>query len=102
MPGAAIGISTRSIAPSVLQPSMQAACSISEEMDTNVPRSSQMAKAWLKAALMNMRPTTVSLRCSVFISREMPTSSTTGENIWLMMTKPRNAFLPGKFIRAIA
>ena len=71
-------------------------------MDTKVPRSSHMAKAWLKAALMNISPSRESFRCSVFISREMPTSSTTGENIWLMITKPRNTFLPAKCIRAMA
>ena len=89
-------------APTVPQPSIIAACSISEEMDTKVPRSSQMAKAWLKAALMSIRPQSVLFRCSVFISWEMPISSTTGENIWLMMTKPRKAFFPTKFIRAMA
>ena len=61
-----------------------------------------MAKAWLKAALMNISPSTESFRCSAFIRREMPTSSTTGENIWLMMTKPRNTFRPGKCMRAMA
>ena len=45
MPGAAMGSSTRISAPTTEQPSMHAACSISEEMDTKVPRSSQMAKA---------------------------------------------------------
>ena len=35
---------------------MVAACSISAEMDRKVPRSSQMVKAWLKAALMKIRP----------------------------------------------
>ena len=89
-------------APTVLQPSMQAACSISGEIETNVPRSSQMANAWLKAALISIRPSIVSLRCSAFISWEMPTSSTTGENIWLMMTKPRNRLRPLKCMRAIA
>ena len=71
-------------------------------MDTKVPRSSQIAKAWLKAALMSMRPQRVLFRCRVFISCEIPISRTTGENIWLMMTKPRKAFFPTKFIRAMA
>ena len=44
----------------------------------------------------------LSFRCRVFISWEMPISSTTGENIWLMMTKPRKAFLPAKRMRAMA
>ena len=39
---------------------------------------------------------------SAFISREMPTSSTTGENIWLMITKPMKALRPLKRIRAMA
>jgi len=41
----AMGRSTRISAPTVLHPSMLAACSISAEMDTNVPRKSQMANA---------------------------------------------------------
>ena len=45
MPGAAIGSRMFQSAPTVLQPSMQAACSISGEIETNVPRSSQMANA---------------------------------------------------------
>ena len=102
MPGAAIGSRMCQSAPTVLHPSMQAACSISGEIETNVPRSSQMANAWLNAALMSMSPKIVSFKCSVFISWEMPTSSTTGENIWLMMTKPRNRLRPLKFMRAIA
>lgn len=32
----------------------------------------------------------------------MPTSSTTGENIWLIMTEPRKKPLPLKRIRAMA
>ena len=67
-----------------------------------MPRSSQMANAWLNAALMSMRPMMESLSFSVFISWLMPTSSTTGENIWLMMTKPRKMFLPLNFMRAMA
>ena len=97
-----MGISTRVSAPTVPQPSMSAACSISGEIDTKVPRSSHTAKAWLKAALMSISPSTLLFRCSVIISCEMPISSTTGENIWLMITKPRKAFLPTKFMRAIA
>ena len=102
IPGAAIGRSTRTSEPVVEQPSILAACSISGEMETNVPRSSQIANAWLKAALIKISPGIASLRCSVFISWEMPISSTTGENIWLMITKPRNTFLPLKFILAMA
>ena len=45
IPGAAIGIKTRVNAPTVSQPSIKAACSISDEIDTNVPRNSQIAKA---------------------------------------------------------
>ena len=45
MPGAAIGRSTRVMEPMVLQPSIMAACSISGEMETKVPLSSQMANA---------------------------------------------------------
>ena len=45
MPGAAIGSSTCSSEPIAEQPSMRAACSISGEIDTNVPRSNQMANA---------------------------------------------------------
>ena len=56
MPGAATGSSTLIIACTRLQPSMVAACSISAEMDMNVPRSSQMVKAWLNAALMKIKP----------------------------------------------
>ena len=62
MPGAATGSSTFSMDWSRLQPSMVAACSISAEMPMKVPRSSQMVKAWLKAALMKMRPTMLSVR----------------------------------------
>ncbi len=97
-----MGISTLVNAPTVPQPSMSAACSISGEMDTKVPRKSQMAKAWLKAAFMSMRPSTLSLRCRVFIICEIPIRSTTGENIWLMITNPRKTFFPLNFIRAMA
>ena len=45
IPGAAMGSSTRRRLCMVLQPSILAACSISGEMDTKVPRSSQIAKA---------------------------------------------------------
>lgn len=45
MPGAAMGMSTLMSEPSVVQPSIFAACSISGEIDTNVPRKSQIAKA---------------------------------------------------------
>ena len=45
-----------------LQPSMVAACSISAEMDRKVPRSSQIVKAWLNAALMKIRPQTLLVR----------------------------------------
>lgn len=45
MPGAAIGRRTLMREPIVLQPSMRAACSISEEMDMKVPRRSQIANA---------------------------------------------------------
>ena len=48
-----------------LQPSMVAACSISAEMDMKVPRSSQMVKAWLKAALMKIRPSRELVRDSI-------------------------------------
>ena len=68
MPGAAMGMSTLVRALTVPQPSMRAACSISGEMETKVPRRSQMAKAWLKAALMSMRPKTLSFKCRVFMS----------------------------------
>ena len=102
MPGAAMGSSTRSSAVTVLHPSMQAACSISGEMETKVPRSNQMAKAWLKAALMKISPGRESLSRRSVSSREIPTSRTTGENIWLMITKPRNSFLPRNLIRAMA
>ena len=43
---------------------MVAACSISAEMDRKVPRSSQMVKAWLKAALMKIRPSKEFVRFS--------------------------------------
>ena len=45
MPGADIGSRMLMSAPTVVQPSMHAACSISGEIETNVPRSSQMANA---------------------------------------------------------
>ena len=45
IPGAAMGSSTRRRLWMVLQPSIFAACSISGEMDTNVPLRSQMANA---------------------------------------------------------
>ena len=102
MPGAAMGSSTCHREPSTLHPSMRAACSISGEMATKVPRSSQMAKAWLKAALISIRPRILSFRCKVLISWEIPISSTTGENIWLMITKPRKIFFPLNFMRLIA
>ena len=61
-----------------------------------------MAKAWLKAALISIRPRMESFRPSVPISWEIPMSRTTGENIWLMITKPRKIFFPLNFIRAMA
>ena len=97
-----MGRSTRRRDCMVLQPSIFAACSISGEMETNVPRRSQIAKAWLKAALMNIKPRIESFSFRVLISCAMPIKSTTGENIWLMMTKPRKAFFPLKSIRAMA
>ena len=51
------------------QPSILAACSISEEMEVKVPRSSQMAKAWLKAALSRIRPMRLLVRCMAVIRR---------------------------------
>ena len=51
---------------------------------------------------MSIRPSTESLSLMVIMSWEMPTSSTTGENIWLMITKPRKAFLPLNRMRAMA
>ena len=102
MPGAAIGSRICHREPNTVQPSMRAACSISGEMATKVPRSSQMAKAWLKAALISIRPKMESFSPSVPISWEMPMSRTTGENIWLMITKPRKIFLPLNFMRAMA
>ena len=45
IPGAAMGIRTLVKAPTVPQPSINAACSISGEIETKVPRSSQIAKA---------------------------------------------------------
>ena len=62
MPGAATGRSTRVMDCSRLHPSMVAACSISAEMPMKVPRRSQMVKAWLKAALMKIRPSRLSVR----------------------------------------
>ena len=49
-------LETRMRAWTVPQPSIFAACSISEEMEVKVPRNSQMAKAWLKAALSRTSP----------------------------------------------
>lgn len=43
------------------QPSTVAACSISGEMEIKVPRSSQIANAWLNAALINTSPTRLSV-----------------------------------------
>jgi len=73
---------------------MQAACSISGEIETNVPLRSQIANAWLNAALISIRPNIVSLSLIVFISCEIPTRRTTGANIWLITTNPRKPFFP--------
>ena len=56
IPGAAVGNRILTSACTVPQPSILAACSISEEMEVKVPRSSQMTKAWLKAAFSKMSP----------------------------------------------
>ena len=53
----------------VPQPSIFAACSISEEMEVKVPRNSQMAKAWLKAALSRTSPMRLLVMCMAVISR---------------------------------
>ena len=61
IPGAATGRRIRIRAETFPQPSTVAACSISGEMEIKVPRSSQIANAWLNAALINTSPTRLSV-----------------------------------------
>ena len=53
---------------SLLHPSILAACSISGEMLKNVPRSSQMVKAWLNAAFKKIKPMMLSVICSTIMT----------------------------------
>ena len=69
MPGAAVGNRILPSACTVPQPSIFAACSISEEMEVKVPRSSQMTKAWLKAAFSRISPKILLFRFMFTIMR---------------------------------
>ena len=68
IPGAATGRRILKRACTRLQPSIVAACYISGEMLRKVPRSSQIANAWLNAALIKIRPIMLLVRWNAIIT----------------------------------